>query len=127
MSDDSPASRAGFKAGDVVTRYDGKAVERWSDLPRAVAETPLNRDVPIDIVRDGKKMTLTAKIARLEEQDKRAEATTERAATKLGLSGRSLTPSLAQQLGVSRDQGRPGRAESKRAGARRTPASRPAT
>jgi serine protease Do len=105
VSNDSPASRAGFKAGDVVTRYDGKAVERWSDLPRAVAETPLNRDVPIDIVRDGKTMTLTAKISRLEEQDKRAEATTERAATKLGLAGRSLTPSLAHQLGVSETKG----------------------
>jgi serine protease Do len=105
VSNDSPASRAGFKAGDVVTRYDGKAVERWSDLPRAVAETPLNRDVPVDIVRDGKTMTLTAKISRLEEQDKRAEATTERAATKLGLAGRSLTPSLAHQLGVSETKG----------------------
>jgi serine protease Do len=105
VSPDSPASRAGFKSGDVVTRYDGKAVERWSDLPRAVAETSLNRDVPIEIVRDGKKMTLTAKIARLEEQDKRAEATTEQAATKLGLSGRTLTPSLAQQLGVSETKG----------------------
>jgi serine protease Do len=105
VSNDSPASRAGFKSGDVVTRYDGRPVERWSDLPRAVAETSLNREVPIEIVRDGKKMTLTAKITRLEEQDKRAEATTERVATKLGLAGRSLTPALAQQLGVSETKG----------------------
>jgi serine protease Do len=105
VSDNSPASKAGVKSGDVITRYDGKAVERWSDLPRAVAETALNREVPIEVMRDGKKMTLNAKIARLEEQDKRAEATTEQAATKLGLSGRTLTPALAQQLGIAQTKG----------------------
>jgi len=41
VTDNSPASRAGLKSGDVITRYDGKAIERWSDLPRAVAETLL--------------------------------------------------------------------------------------
>jgi serine protease Do len=105
VSDNSPASKAGLKSGDVITRYDGKAVERWSDLPRAVAETPLNRDVPIEVMRDGKKVALTAKIARLEEEDKRAEATTEQSATKLGLAGRSLTPQLARQLGVAETKG----------------------
>jgi serine protease Do len=105
VSDNSPASRAGLKSGDVITRYDGKSIERWSDLPRAVAETALDREVPLDVVRDGKKLTLTAKIARLDEPDQRAEATTERAATKLGLAARSLTPSLARQLGVSESKG----------------------
>ena len=65
----------------------------------------MNRDVPIEIMRDGKKMTLTAKIARLEERDKRAEAATEPAAMKLGLAGRTLTPALAQQLGISQTKG----------------------
>ena len=36
---------------------------------------------------------------------KRAEATTEQAATKLGLSGRTLTPALAQQLGIAQTKG----------------------
>src|SRR5262245_30444432 len=105
VSENSPASRAGLKSGDVITRYDGKAVERWSDLPRAVAETPLNREVPIEVMRDGTKVALTAKIARLEEEDKRAEATTEQAATKLGLAARTLTPALAQQLGIAQTKG----------------------
>jgi len=105
VSDNSPASRAGLKSGDVITRYDGKAIERWSDLPRAVAETTLSREVPVEVMRDGKKVTLTAKIAKLEEQDQRAEAATEKAATKLGLAGRSLTPELARQLGISETRG----------------------
>ncbi len=28
------------KAGDIITEYDGRKVERVSDLPRAVAGTP---------------------------------------------------------------------------------------
>ena len=34
-----------FKAGDIITEYDGRKVERVSDLPRAVAGTPVGRDV----------------------------------------------------------------------------------
>jgi hypothetical protein len=110
VSDNSPGSKAGLKAGDVITRYDGKAVERWSDLPRAVAETPLSREVPVEVMRDGKKMTLNAKIARLEEQDQRAEATTEQAATKLGLAGRTLTPGPGAAARHRPDEGRRRRA-----------------
>jgi S1-C subfamily serine protease len=33
------------KAGDIITEYDGRKVERVSDLPRAVAGAPVGRDV----------------------------------------------------------------------------------
>ena len=33
------------KAGDIITEYDGRKVERVSDLPRAVAGTPVGGDV----------------------------------------------------------------------------------
>jgi len=33
------------KVGDIITEYDGRKVERVSDLPRAVAGTPVGRDV----------------------------------------------------------------------------------
>ena len=72
VSDDSPAGRAGLKQGDVITRYDGRPVARWTDLPRAVAETPLGREVPLEIDARRQAVTLTAKVARLEEQDRSA-------------------------------------------------------
>jgi serine protease Do len=68
----SPAGRAGLRRGDVIVRYDGRTVGRGSDLPRAVAETPVGRVVPVEVVRDGKRVTLTVTIARLEEPDRRA-------------------------------------------------------
>ena len=33
------------KAGDIISEYDGRKVERVSDLPRPVAVTPVGRDV----------------------------------------------------------------------------------
>ena len=104
MAEGSPAQRTGLKQGDVITRYDGRPVARWSDLPREVAETPVGREVPLEVLREGKRLTLIAKVAKLEEQgDKLASA--EPAATRLGIAGRSLTPALARELGVDTPRG----------------------
>src|SRR5213594_7158 len=55
----SPAMQAGIKPGDVITEYNGKKVARADALPRAVADTPVGRDVPVTLVRDGKPMKVT--------------------------------------------------------------------
>jgi serine protease Do len=102
--DGSPAQRAGLHQGDVIVRYDNRAVGRASDLPRAVAETPVGRDVPIEVVRDGKHQTLNVKVARLEDKEEQAAAA-EPASAKLGIAARSLTPALAQEMGVDASRG----------------------
>lgn len=65
----SPASQAGLRPGDVITTYDGRAIIRMDDLPRAVAETPVGREVPLTVVRSGKSLALTARIGRLAESE----------------------------------------------------------
>ena len=104
VTDDSPAKKAGLQRGDVIARYDGPVVARASDLPRAVAETPVGRAVPIDILRDGQPKTVTVNVARLAE-DEVAAATPASEGTRLGIAARSLTPQLAQQLGVPESHG----------------------
>src|SRR5215831_12475672 len=107
VSEGSPAERAGIKTGDIITEYDGRKVERASDLPRAVAATPVGRDVKLTVVRDGKPVTLTAKVAALDTKEA-AEADNnggEKAKPALGLAVQPLTPAIAQQLGVSAKQG----------------------
>jgi serine protease Do len=105
VTEHSPAARVGLKQGDVITRYDGRAVTRVNDLPRAVAETPIGREVPIEVIRDGKQMSLTVKVAQLEEQDHQAAAAAEPAGAKLGIAARSLTPELARSLNVPDTRG----------------------
>jgi serine protease Do len=103
VMDGSPAQKAGLRSGDVITEYDGHRVTRSSDLPLAVAGTPIGRDVPLTVLRDGKAMTLTAKIAKLEEPAQKLVAQTGH--DMLGLDVESLTPPVAQQLGLSEQHG----------------------
>ena len=105
VSEGSPAERAGLKSGDIITEYDGRKVERSSDLPRAVAGTPVGREVRLSVVRDGMPITLTAKIAALDAKESGQADGGEKAKPALGLAVQPLTPALAQQLGVSAKQG----------------------
>jgi serine protease Do len=105
VSDGSPAERAGIKSGDIITEYDGRKVERASDLPRAVAATPVGQSVKLTVVRDGKPVTLTAKVEALEAKEAAQAEGDEKAKPALGLAVQPLTPALAQQLGVRATQG----------------------
>jgi serine protease Do len=104
VSEGSPAAKAGLKQGDVIVEYDGRPVARAGDLPRAVAETPVGRAVPLKIVRDGKPLTLTATVGRLEDA-REAKAEPAPGEPALGVSARTLTPAVAQQLGLREQRG----------------------
>jgi serine protease Do len=57
---DSPAEKAGIRAGDVVVEYDEERVRSARQFTRLVQETPDGRQVPLAVLRDGKRQTLTA-------------------------------------------------------------------
>lgn len=50
---DSPAAKAGLKEHDVITRYDGQAVEGTVQFRRLVRETPAGRNIALAISRNG--------------------------------------------------------------------------
>src|SRR5262245_40589063 len=100
VADGSPAAQVGLRRGDVITKYDGHPVARWSDLPRAVAETPVGREVPVEVLRDGKHLTVAVKVAKLDEPERNAAAGGGPAAAELGIAARSITPDLAKSLDV---------------------------
>jgi len=64
----SPADRAGVEASDIITRFDGKAVESSSDLPRIVGSTRPGAQVPMDVWRKGGARTLSVTIGELQEE-----------------------------------------------------------
>jgi len=59
---ESPAEKAGLKAGDIVLQYNGTKVEGMEQLSRLVRETPLGREVKLEISRNGTAQTVTVKI-----------------------------------------------------------------
>ncbi|HEX9760852.1 MAG TPA: PDZ domain-containing protein [Candidatus Acidoferrales bacterium] len=55
---DSPAVKAGLKAGDVITEYNGVRIEGVTQLRRMVRETPAGRTAQITVWRDGRAQQL---------------------------------------------------------------------
>jgi serine protease Do len=99
----APAAKAGVKPGDVIVDYNGRKVARAEDLPRAVAESPVGREVPLTIVRDGARVTLRATVARLDdEREAKASGPGESKDGKptLGLSLQPLSPAETRERGL---------------------------
>jgi serine protease Do len=99
---DGPAAAAGIKQGDVIVEYDGKPVNESAELPLLVARTPVNKTVKVKLIRDKETLTLPVQIAELKEE----EAVEARTGTEedLGMTVQTLTPELAENLGLERSQ-----------------------
>jgi S1-C subfamily serine protease len=66
VRENSPAAKAGLKAGDIVVEVDGKAVKREMDLIRSINEKK-EGDVTLTIVRNGNRQTVTVTPERSKE------------------------------------------------------------
>lgn len=62
----SPAEKAGVEAGDIITKFDGKGVEKSSDLPRMVGGTKPGSRSTLTVFRRGASKDLTVTIAEVE-------------------------------------------------------------
>jgi serine protease Do len=111
VDDKGPAKPAGLEPGDVIVKFDGKAIREMRDLPRIVADTPVDKDVELVILRKGQELTRTVKIARLQENEEPQKAALQQqepekpAVTKaLGLEMSSLTKELRERYKLKEDQ-----------------------
>ena len=76
VESNSPAARAGLEPGDIILRFDGREVEKSTDLPRLVGNTrPGNRST-VTVFRRGSQRDLSITVAELEPErgDRRANA-----------------------------------------------------
>jgi serine protease Do len=62
-----PADKSGIKPRDVIVKFDGKDVTSVRGLPRLVAQTPIGREVAVELIRDGKRLSVRTTMARLDE------------------------------------------------------------
>jgi serine protease Do len=62
----SPADKAGVEAGDIITKFDGKVIEKTSDLPRLVGSTPPGTKSTITVFRRGSSKDLNVVISEIE-------------------------------------------------------------
>jgi serine protease Do len=113
VTDNGPAQSGGIQPGDVILTFDGKAVTAMRNLPRLVAETPVDKVVPVTVWRKRAQADLKVKVARLQETetasaeggDKPAPVPTSRAETvkALGMTLSDVTPELKEKFSLSDD------------------------
>ncbi|HWT28747.1 MAG TPA: Do family serine endopeptidase [Methylophilaceae bacterium] len=99
----SPAEKGGLEAGDVITKFDGKAIVASSDLPRVVGSTKPNKVVPVEILRKGSSKTLNIMLGEM-PSDNEVVASSGKGPAKpevnrIGLLLKELTPQQKRKLG----------------------------
>jgi serine protease Do len=112
VSDHGPAQAAGIQAGDVILDFDGKDVSDMRRLPRLVAETPVNKTVPVKLWRKRAETTVQVKVGRLEDSDEQANAKPAPKKTAqspaglvkiLGMTVSGITPELRDKYSLGDD------------------------
>jgi len=103
----SPADKAGVEAGDIITRFEGKAVEKSSDLPRMVGGTKPGTRSALTVFRRGGYKELTVTIAEIEADkparkaaDKEEKPTASSAGQVLGLAVSELTDAQKKEIKI---------------------------
>jgi len=103
---DSPASKAGMQIGDVITGFDGRKICDSSELPPLVAMTAPGTEANVDILRNGKPMTLKVKVGEmprngLSQQYLANAPAAASGSSLLGLKVQDITPGMRKQLGYN--------------------------
>jgi serine protease Do len=90
---DSPAEKAGFKAGDVIRAIDGVAMVDSTDVTSRIGNAAPGTKLAIEVWRDGKPVELTATVGALDDTKvAKADAGSGEPKGKLGIAVRPLTP-----------------------------------
>lgn len=104
VEEGSPAEKAGIEAGDIITRFDGKPIDKPADLPRAVGNTKPGSKVGVSVFRRGVNKDLKITVAEI-QADKVASAETKntepaKSEQYLGLSVSDLTDAQKKESRV---------------------------
>jgi serine protease Do len=116
VSDDSPAERAGLKAGDIIIGVNKQEVSADQSVSFLVANIDPGKTIPITVLRDGEEVTLNTTLGRRPSEADLAQAQQtfdpdseepmdpsegdDMIAEKLGLQVLGMTPQIARSLGV---------------------------
>jgi serine protease Do len=81
VEEGSPADKAGVEAGDIILRFDGKAIDKAADLPRLVGNTKPGSRVGLTVFRRGANKELNVTVAEVEPEKTAAQRNGEKKAS----------------------------------------------
>jgi len=104
VTPDSPASRAGLKAGDVIDQLNGKKILNGGALQVAVSEIAPGTSITLGIIRNGNPQTVDVKVGEFHGNTQIASADDNNGGPgktgKLGLAVQDLTQDARQQMQI---------------------------
>jgi serine protease Do len=74
INEGGPAAKGELKPGDIVLSFNGQDIKEMRNLPRIVAETEINKQVPVVVWRNGAQETLQVTVAEMPDDVKQASA-----------------------------------------------------
>jgi len=105
----APADKAGLEPGDIITKFDGKVIEKATDLPRMVGNTKPGTRSTVTVFRNGNSREMSITVAEL-EPDKVATRTPSKdekqpnkatpAATSLGITVSDLSDAQKREMKI---------------------------
>jgi serine protease Do len=92
----APADKAGVEAGDIIVKFDGKPVEKSSDLPRMVGATKPGTKSTLTVFRRGATKELTVTVIEIEAEKSATKAVEKDDKPKLSKVGESIGLSVSE-------------------------------
>jgi serine protease Do len=114
-----PAARAGIRQGDVIVRVNGQEVNPDQTVSYMIANTPVGSRVPVELIRQGRRMTVTVQVGQRPTEEELARqlgnnaqpeeglrpdsAPANPGSSALGLTLQAITPQIARGLNLPAD------------------------
>jgi serine protease Do len=107
VTPEGPAAKGGIEVGDIVLKFDGMDVTAMRQLPKLVAQSTIEKEVEVVVLRKGERKVLKVKIGRLEEADPTADKKTKpnekpRKQSMLGLQLAAMSDELRSRFDIDR-------------------------
>ena len=91
------AEKNGILPGDIIINFNGKPINKSADLPPVVGATPIDEMVDVEILREGKNLTISLRLDALNSEELSLNPSSE---TLLGLQFESVSDKKLKSLNL---------------------------